>query len=74
MLESDSYFCAKVRHGEPMLSKRDLYPKLGGKILPKTGNDETRWVEQVLWMMHFGDGSLTLFEVAQRTNACFLTF
>ena len=71
MLESDSYFCAKVRHGEPMLSKRDLYPKLGGKILPKTGNDETRWVEQVLWMMHFGDGSLTLFEVAQRTNTCF---
>ncbi len=51
---------------EPMLSKYNLYPKLGGDILP--GRKKLSKLEIVLWLLFLADGVKTLHQVSSQLN------
>ena len=51
---------------EPMLSKYNLYPKLGGHILPN--NKRLSDLDIILWLLFLSDGKKTTLQVAQRLN------
>jgi len=51
---------------EPMLSKYNLYPKLGGDILP--GRKKLSKLEIVLWLLFLADGTKTLHQVSNQLN------
>ena len=51
---------------EPMLSKYNLYPKLGGDILP--GRKKLSKLDIVLWLLFLADGTKTIHQVSSQLN------
>ena len=49
---------------ETMLSKHNLYPKLGGQIIPR--NNYLSEVEIILWLLYLSDGKQTLSQICKK--------
>ena len=47
-----------------MLSKHNLYPKLGGQILPKKNGFSN--LDLILWLMFLSNGKRTLAEISHQ--------
>ena len=47
-----------------MLSKRNLYPKLGGHILPKNIKN----TNLLLWILFYSDGLTSTYEISKKTK------
>lgn len=52
-------------HGEPMLSKRDLYPSVNSE---QTRADRANFVDDVMWLLNYSDGEHSLVDVAERID------
>ena len=50
-------------HCEVMLSKYDLYPRIGGAILPGIGISA---LDIILWVLYYCDGSINLYEISKK--------
>ena len=50
-------------HCEVMLSKYDLYPRIGGAILPDIGISA---LDIILWVLYYCDGSINLYEISKK--------
>ena len=59
-------FIRKDIHCEVMLSKYDLYPKLGGAQRP-TGNRPND-LDIILWLLFYCDGEQSLFDISEKTD------
>jgi aminopeptidase-like protein len=53
-------------HCEVMLSKHDLYPKLGGTLIPGVENSSV--LDLILWILFLCDGCKTLEEIALKLS------
>ena len=53
-IEKKDIYQNNIRFGEPMLSKYNLYPKLGGTIIP---NKKYTRLDIILWILHLLDGT-----------------
>lgn len=53
--------------GEPMLSKYDLYPHLGGSAKFHNGRELTK-IDIILWLLHYCDGNKSLYEISIKMN------
>ena len=53
-IEKTSIHESIIKNGEPMLSKRGIYPSVGGKILPKTNNLD--FLSKILWILLYSNG------------------
>lgn len=53
-IEKKNIYQNNIRFGEPMLSKYNLYPKLGGTIIP---NKKYTRLDLILWILHLLDGT-----------------
>lgn len=51
---------------EIMLSKNDLYPKLGGKFTPE--NSRQTELDLIVWLLFYFDGSTSLWDISQKLN------
>lgn len=61
-IESRRVYRNKIRHGQPMLSKRGLYPTLGGRMRPeKDGRSE---LDLMLWLLFECDGRKSLEDIS----------
>ena len=49
---------------EAMLSKHNLYPKIGGEILPKENKYSN--ISLTMWVLYLSDGSNTINEIAKK--------
>ena len=47
-----------------MLSKHNLYPKIGGEILPKENKYSN--ISLTMWVLYLSDGSNTINEIAKK--------
>jgi aminopeptidase-like protein len=61
-IESRRIFDCRIRHGEVMLSRRGIYPKRGGELLPNT-NDYSE-LDLTLWLLRFCDGRRSLEDMS----------
>lgn len=52
-------------HCEVMLSKHDLYPKMGGALLP---NSEMSALDIILWGLFYLDGTMDLYQLSKKLN------
>lgn len=50
-------------YGEPMLSERDLYPKVNSE---QTRGERSTFVDDVMWVLNYSDGDHTLVDIAER--------
>ena len=62
-LKSQNMFC------EPMLSKYDLYPKIGGSLVPK--NKGSDYISNILWLMFYCDGTKDLLSISREIKVEF---
>jgi aminopeptidase-like protein len=53
-------------HGEPLLSKHGLYPKLGGGRLPRVGDKSD--LDLMLWLLFYCDGNTPLSQIAKNLS------
>lgn len=53
-------------HGEPMLSKHNLYPTLGGGKLPQVGDKSD--LDLMLWLLFYCDGNTPLSQIAKNLS------
>ncbi len=53
-------------HGEIMLSKHDLYPKVGGSLLPT--NTEMSQLDLIMWVLFYTDGRLSVDCIAAKLS------
>ncbi len=83
-LEADRVYRSTMPHSEPMLGKRGLYPQTGGSVRqtvvdPDTAPGDRGYVvskrvvraaqlDAMRWVMFWGDGRTSLFEIAERTG------
>ena len=58
--KSQNMFC------EPMLSKYDLYPKIGGSLVPNKNINID--IDNILWLMFYCDGSNDLLSISNKIN------
>ena len=65
-IENLIYFKSQKMFCEPMLSKYDLYPEIGGSLLPdkKINLD----MDNILWLMFYCDGSKDILSIANQIN------
>ena len=63
-IENLTFYKNNVLYGEPMLSKRNLYPKLGGHILPKNIKN----TNLLLWILFYSDGLTSTYEISKKTK------
>ena len=59
------FFDRTERHGEPMLSKHDLYSKLGGWQIP---NVESNNLDLILWILFLSDGQNSTVAISNLTG------
>lgn len=81
MLEQDEVLISTNPLCEPQLGRRGLYPRLGGKLLPRPaapaagpGPESPRpreldTVDALLWILFLADGSHSLLDMARRAGA-----
>ncbi len=62
-LEDLRFYRRAEPHGEPMLSKRNLYNKLGGEQQPLKGEQA---LDMLLWVLFLSDGSLPTSAIAEQ--------
>lgn len=60
--EYNRMYVNKEPYGEPMLSKRELYPTVNH---PNT-HDDTDFLDKVMMMLNYSDGSYSSVEIAER--------
>jgi len=53
-------------HGEPMLSKHNLYPTLGGGKVPQVGDKSD--LDLMLWLLFYCDGNTPLSHIAKNLS------
>ena len=65
-IEARRIFRSRVPHCEPMLSRRNLYPKKGGLQVPVVeGRSE---LDLILWILFLSDGNSDVTEIASQLN------
>jgi len=64
-IEDLRFFQRTDGRGEPMLSRQNLYSKLGGGLLPRAG-DIT--LDQILWVLFLSDGKTSLQAISDKTG------
>jgi len=52
---------------EPQLGRRGLYPTIGRRTI-KSKSESYNELDVILWLLFYGDGSLTLFEIHEKTG------
>jgi aminopeptidase-like protein len=62
VLEGNETLDTTVRHGEPQLGKRGLYPTLG------SGRERHERVNDMMWLLNLCDGTRDLIAVAERAG------
>ena len=65
-LENQIIYQSKITKGEVMLSKYNLYTKLGGNFVPKKNS----WTQTdlILWIIFLSDGNRTIDQIASNLN------
>ena len=63
-LERLEIYSLNNKYCEPMLSKHDLYPKVGGKIKPTIGKHSS--LDIILWLIFLCDGKTSIDEVLDK--------
>ena len=63
-LERLEIYSLNNKYCEPMLSKHDLYPKVGGKIKPTLGKHSS--LDIILWLIFLCDGKTSIDEVLDK--------
>ncbi len=63
-LEKIEIYVSNKKYCEPMLSKYNLYPKVGGLIRPKIGKVSS--LEIILWLIFLCDGNTTVEQISKR--------
>jgi len=72
-IENDKILISLNQKCEPMLGKRDLYPKVGGQ-LKQNKNIKTEWdvkLKAINWLMYLCDGKTSLIDISKQTNIDF---
>lgn len=68
-IESSVFYKNLSPFGEPMLSKRGLYPTLSGHVNQKAAQDHiSKQIDAINWLMFLGDGHHTLTDVSEKTG------
>jgi aminopeptidase-like protein len=76
-LENNFYYKSLNTKCEPMLGKRDLYPKTGGQLKQSVGkldNDYLSWddkLKAINWLMYLCDGNNSILDIAKKTKISF---
>lgn len=65
LLENNFLYENKFPFCEPQLGKRDLYPTLGSQ------KDTADFVNAIMWILNFADGSNDLIEIANKSKVNF---
>ena len=63
-IEGQLIFKSRNPKCEAMLSKYDLYPKLGGQILPKKNGFSN--LDLILWLMFLSNGKRTVDQISHQ--------
>lgn len=70
--KSSTKFISNHPYCEPMLSKRELYPKIGGGINQKSNkksiNPQQKISEAISWILFYSDGETSLSDIQQLTK------
>jgi len=61
--DAGQIYCRCEPHCEAMLSKYNLYPSMGGAILPES---QIKELDLRLWLLFLCDGKMPLYKIAQR--------
>ena len=64
--DNNVFFKSKSPYCENMLSKHDLYPKVGGAQLPNQDNDKT--IDARLWLLFYCDGNHSIETISREIN------
>lgn len=59
-----SYFLSRCSNCEVMLSKRGLYPEVGGGLLP--GHTAQSQLDLILWLLFYCDGSWSIEQISRK--------
>ena len=65
-IDGDSIYKSKLTECEVMLSKHDLYPKLGGSILSK--NMQLNELNNILWLLNLSNGRNGIHGISKKTG------
>ena len=68
-LEELVFFKSQNMFCEPMLSKYDLYPKIGGSLIPN--NKSSDYISNILWLMFYCDGTKDLLSISREIKVEF---
>lgn len=63
-LENIKIYVSNKQYCEPMLSKYNLYPKVGGLIRPRIGKVSS--LEIILWLIFLCDGNTTVEQISKQ--------
>jgi len=64
-LENQQFYKSIQPHCELMLSKHNLYPKVGGTLLP---SDHYTELDLILWILFLCDGKTSVTQIADKLN------
>ncbi len=65
-LEKQEIYISSNKFCEPMLSKHELYPSLGGAINPN--QELNKNLDNILWILFYSDGKKTLKQIQKKIN------
>ena len=67
LVDNNQIYKNKIDHGEVMLSKRGLYPKLSGMVLQPANkkSNQDKYIKQMLWLLFYSNGKRSLLEIAK---------
>ncbi len=71
-LEEQSIFLSSNKYSEPMLSKHNLYPDVGGSILPK--KDKANFLDNILWILFMCNGKKTSDQIKRKLKISNLNY
>lgn len=69
-LDANQKFISLNPNCEPQLGRRGLYPTIGRRTI-KSNTESYNELDVILWLLFYGDGSLTLFEIHEKTGIAF---
>tara|TARA_Y100001958_G_C21243383_1_gene572160 strand:+ start:752 stop:2104 length:1353 start_codon:yes stop_codon:yes gene_type:complete len=76
-LEKNNTYISLNPKCEPMLGKRDLYPKIGGQLKQSAGDQDKNFfdwdtrLKAINWLMYYSNGKKSLIDIALITNIDF---